>query len=218
MRKVTDLTGQSFGKLIVLRLADDYVKGKARWLCACECGNETVVFACNLTRGHTTSCGCVKKANYKTMNLTHGATAGKLGKKNTYPRSYKIGCSMRQRCLDPNVPAFKDYRGRGITICNRWENYAHFVADMGEPPSGRSLDRTDNNGPYSPENCRWATKSEQARNKRSAHMITFNGETRSLVEWAEHLNMPRQRLANRIRRGWSISRALSKPGTIYISD
>lgn len=211
MRKITDLAGQTFGKLTVLRLSDDYTKGKARWLCRCECGQTTVVFACNLVRGHTTSCGCHKKANYKTMNLTHGATAAKVARKNEYPRSYKIWVRMRQRCNSPSDAAFKDYGARGIAVCERWKDYANFAADMGEPPPGTSLDRIDNDGPYSPENCRWATKVEQARNKRTAKLITYNGETRSLVEWAEHLGIPRQRLHNRIYRGWPIERALTTP-------
>jgi hypothetical protein len=208
MKKSVDVTGKVFGKLTVLRLSDDYAKGAARWLCQCECGNTTIVFASNLSREHTKSCGCLKQANYKTMNLTHGATAKQ---KTEYPRSYVSWCQMRQRCNNQDSPAFKYYGARGITICERWTDYACFVADMGEPPDGTSLDRIDNDGPYSPKNCRWATKMEQARNKRSAHMITYHGETRSLVEWAEHLGIPRQRLHNRIFRGWDIDRVFQQP-------
>lgn len=209
MKKVRDLTGQKLGKLTVLRLADDYVKGRARWVCQCECENIITVFSSNLTRRHTTSCGCHKKANYKTMNLKHGATAG--GEKSRYPSSYKIWCNIRQRCYDQGCPAYKYYGGRGIVMCERWLDYANFVADMGEPPPQRSLDRIDNDGPYSPNNCRWATRTEQARNKRSAHLISFHGETRSLVEWAEYLGVSRNKLHNRIFRGWDIERALTQP-------
>lgn len=211
MKKVTNLVGQKFGKLTVLRLSETYEKGTALWVCQCECGNTTVVFASNLTRKHTTSCGCHKKANYKTMNLTHGATAGKMGEKNSYPSSYKIWCSMKQRCYDKNLPQYKYYGERGIAVCERWHSYANFVADMGEPPIGKSLDRIDNNGGYSPENCRWTDMKTQQRNKRNAHLITYQGETKSLAEWAEHIGVPRGNLHNRIFRGWSIHRAFTQP-------
>lgn len=211
MKKINNLEGQTFGKLTVLRLSDDYLKGQARWLCQCECGNATVVFASNLGRGHTTSCGCHKKSNYKTMNLAHGATAGKLGKKNEYPSTYKIWCLMRQRCLNRRSKAYRWYGARGIAICDRWDDYANFVLDMGHRPDGHSLDRIDNGGPYSPENCRWATRTEQARNKRNNHLLTYNGETRSIAEWAEHIGVHPNRLASRMRRGWDVERALTYP-------
>lgn len=211
MKQVIDLTGKTFGKLTVLHLSDDYIRGKARWLCRCECGQTTVAFACNIVHGHTTSCGCHKKENYKTMNLTHGATAGKMKRKNEYPRSYKIWVNMRQRCNNQAQAAFKDYGARGITICKRWNDYANFAADMGEPPPGTSLDRIDNDGQYSIENCRWATKVEQARNKRSAKLITYNSETRSLAEWAEYLGISRGALHNRLFRGWDLERVFNQP-------
>lgn len=211
MKQVIDLYGRRFGKLTVIRLSDGYVSGKAKWLCQCDCGKTSAVFASNLTRLHTTSCGCHKQANYRTMNLKHGATAGAGGDKSRYPSSYKIWCHIRQRCYDPGCPAYKYYGGRGIVMCDSWQDYANFVADMGEPPRQRSLDRIDNDGPYSPENCRWATRTEQARNKRSAHLISFRGETRSLIEWAEHLGVSRNKLHNRIFRGWDIERAFTQP-------
>ena len=182
--------------LTVIRLADDYTKGKGRWLCRCDCGTYSVVIACNLTMNHTTSCGCHKRANYKTMNLTHGATSG--GDKNAYPSSYKVWCHMKQRCYDTKSPAYHYYGGRGIIVCNRWHDYANFFSDMGEKPEGLSIDRIDNNGPYSPENCRWANVKTQQRNKRNAHLITFRGETMSLAEWAEHLGVSWDQLHNRI--------------------
>jgi len=145
------------------------------------------------------------------MNLTHGATAGKMGYKNEYPRSYKIWQSMRQRCFNAGNPAFKYYGARGIAVCNRWNDYANFVADMGEPKQGTSLDRINNDGPYSPENCRWATTIEQMRNRRTAKRITYNGATKSIAEWAEHFGIPRGNLQNRIFRGWDLHRAFTHP-------
>lgn len=211
MKKINNLVGKTFGKLTVLRLSDDYAKGKARWLCMCECGNTTIVLSCNLVRNHTTSCGCHKKANFNTMNLTHGATANKFGNKREYPSTYKIWCLMRQRCINPKSNAYQWYGGRGISICERWNDYSNFVNDMGTRPDGCSLDRINNDGPYSPENCRWATPIEQARNRRNVRVLTYNGQTKSVPEWADHIGVPRGSLYNRIVRGWSLERIFTQP-------
>ena len=210
MKKPADLSGKRFGFLTAIRLTDNYIAGKGKWLCQCDCGNHTEVFSTNLTRLHTKSCGCHKKANYKTMNLKHGATAGRMGDKNSYPSSYKIWCSMKQRCYDQNLPQYKFYGARGISVCERWHDYANFIADMGEPPAEMSLDRIDNNGDYSPENCRWTDWKTQQRNKRNAHLITYQGETKSLAEWADHLGISRGKLHNRIFRGWDVHRAFTQ--------
>lgn len=212
MRKqVYDHSGVRFGMLTAIRLSDDYIKGQGRWLCKCDCGNHSVVLASNLTRNHTTSCGCHKKANFKVMNLTHGATANQDTRHKKYLSSYNIWCGMRQRCYNSNSPAYIYYGGRGIKVCERWHDYSNFVEDMGEKPKGLSLDRIDNNGDYSPQNCRWASNKEQMRNKSNAHLITYNGETKSLIEWAEHLGVSRGKLHNRIFNGWDIERAFTQP-------
>ena len=145
------------------------------------------------------------------MNLKHGATAEKHGDKNSYPSSYKVWCNMRQRCNDPNSPVYHHYGGRGITVCDRWNDYANFLSDMGERPKEMSLERIDNNKGYSPENCRWASMKEQSKNRRTNRMITYNGQTKSVIEWADHLGIPRQSLYNRVFRGWSIDRIFNQP-------
>lgn len=211
MRPYTDLSGHHFGKLTVISVVENSIAGKRKWLCKCECGNTSVVFGGNLTRGHTTSCGCHRDANYKTMNLTHGATANKMGDKSAYPSSYKIWCNMRQRCYNHDSKVYHYYGGRGITVCDRWHEYENFVADMGERPKGLSLDRIDNDGPYSPENCRWTDMKTQQGNKSNAHLITYQGETKSIAEWVEHLGISRGKLHNRIFRGWDIDRAFTQP-------
>ncbi len=122
---------------------------------------------------------------------------------------YEVWHGMHQRCEQPSYHSFPRYGGRGITVCERWASIENFIADMGEPPPGMSLDRIDNSGPYSPENCRWATRSQQQRNKRDNRSITFNGETLLVVEWAERLNLPYYRILHRLNAGRPIEDVLS---------
>jgi hypothetical protein len=124
--------------------------------------------------------------------------------------TYQSWRHIFQRCYNPKHNAYNRYGGRGIKVCDRWlESYENFLLDMGERPIGMYLDRIDNNGDYTPENCRWATPKEQARNKRNNHLLTYNGETRCLAEWAEITGIHPQTLINRIRNGWDVPKALT---------
>jgi hypothetical protein len=158
--------GNVYGRLTVLARAET-VGNMLTWRCRCSCGNETVAYGSNLRRGHSRSCGCLKIEVTLTRCTTHGeARHGKL------TPEYRAWAALINRCENPQNPRFKDYGGRGITVCERWRSsYETFLADMGRRPSPRhSLDRIDNNGHYEPANCRWATASEQRRNQR--RMIT----------------------------------------------
>jgi hypothetical protein len=125
---------------------------------------------------------------------------------------YSSWRSALQRCCDPTFVYYSYYGGRGITVCERWRDFSNFYADMGPRPTPQhTLDRIDNDGPYAPKNCRWATRQEQARNRRSNRMLTHNGETLCLSEWAERIDLPANALYMRLYNGWSTEQALTRP-------
>ena len=118
-------------------------------------------------------------------------------------------CSMHSRCYDKSNIKYHRYGGRGITVCERWHTFDNYYLDIGDLPKGSTLDRIDNDGPYSPENCRVASYSQQARNRSDTHIVFFNGLSLSLTEWAERIGLRRETLRNRILRGWSVYDALT---------
>lgn len=126
-----------------------------------------------------------------------------------YTKTYKAWAAMLQRCNNPNTYNYCDYGGRGIKVCERWKFFENFFEDMGEVPEGKSLDRIDVNGNYEPSNCRWATSSEQARNRRNNNFITYNGITKPLAEWAETLGISYSVLRTRLHRKWTIEEAFT---------
>lgn len=133
--------------------------------------------------------------------------------------TYNSWRAMRSRCERHSDPGFARYGGRGIKVCERWAQFANFLADMGERPAGMTLDRKDNDGDYTPVNCRWATKEEQTRNRRpwfaadaGVGPITFNGRTQRANAWCAELGLGVNTVSRRIRRGWSVERALTTPG------
>lgn len=193
MPKIPDLIGQTFGRLTVFGRAPRR-KNHAYWLCRCACGREKEVYGSDLRHGKTKSCGCLARKHGESKSPTYLSWVG-----------------MRRRCIREDRPHWGDYGGRGIRICDRWESYENFVADMGERPAGCTLDRIDNDGDYEPSNCRWATPSEQSRNRRSNRPITVDGETRTIVEWSELSGVHRSTIWRRLKRGWAPREAVFAP-------
>lgn len=201
MKEITDLTGQKFGKLTVIGRVDN--KGKNHyWDCLCECGNIKSITAGHFKFGKTSSCGCIKSEKTRLLKLTHD--------KRNHPL-YSVWLGMRARCHNPKNIKFHDYGGRGIAVCRQWDNFQNFYDDMFPTWQPKlTLDRINNNGNYEPDNCKWSTQKEQARNRRSTHLIEFKGKTQCLTDWAVEYNIPRFVLSDRLNKyKWSIERALT---------
>jgi len=197
IKKSDDLSLQVLGKLLVISPIKKDTGKKCIWLCVCHCGAVVSRTFNVLKRARRHTCGCLSG------NVRHGATG---------TSEYQIWHSMKARCTNPLAANFQWYGGRGISVCESWlESFEAFHHDMGDRPPGRSLDRIDNNGPYSPENCRWASKETQNGNRRSNRILTYLGETHTLTEWARKLNILPDTLSYRINKGWTVERAFQAP-------
>lgn len=202
MPRLIDEVGNTYGRLTVLGRAEDHVfrngKRAPRWNCVCECGARTTVIGQNLRMGHVTSCGCLAREATAARSRTHGRAGSP---------EHRVWKGMKARCLNPSDRQYEDYGGRGITVCGRWrDSFPAFFDDMGPRPSPEhTLDRGDVNGPYDPDNCRWATTSEQNCNKRNTRRL---GD-RPLIEAAEAAGLHPSTVRSRLSRGWSAAEAIS---------
>ena len=200
--------GARIGRLILLERVDKKDKNgfnRICYRCQCDCGNVPIIKKSSLAHGRTYSCGCLKAERAKTNHKTHGMTR---------TRTYRIYHAMMQRCYDKTQRAYPQYGGSGIEMCERWRgSFENFLEDMGECPSPRhSIDRIDNDKGYSPDNCRWATTSQQARNKRNTVLIKYCGEERPLADVADEIGMYYGTLYYRIfSYGWSVDKAINTP-------
>ena len=184
-----DLTGQRFGKLVVIERA--FVrKKKVYWKCQCDCGEVRYHFTDTLLRGNAKSCGC----GYRKHELSHSGL-------------WNVFYGMRKRCLNPLAHGYENYGGRGIKVCDEWLEKDGFIkfkewALANGYEKGLSLDRIDNNGNYEPSNCRWATDREQANNRRNNVLVTYKGETHTISEWAKKTGLKESCIRYRFHHGW----------------
>ena len=192
------LTGERFGRWLVLSKAHKNQRGEIYWNCRCDCGVEKAVRANLLTTKQSTSCGCY----HRDAVTIHGMSLSP---------TWKSWDSLWQRCCNPNAPDYNNYGGRGIKVAPEWSNFTRFLADMGERPEGTTLERKDVNGNYESSNCKWATPTEQQRNRRDAIRLTLNGVTKNVHDWAEQLGIPVTTLKSRSGARWPDHRVLTTP-------
>ena len=210
-RPFIDLTGQRFGRLTVLRKAVSRKGKQIRWLCQCDCGKISIVEGSSLRRKFTKSCGCLISETASKVYKEIAKNNRKHGKE-PY-RLYVIWRNLRHRCNNEKDKNFKYYGARGITVCDEWNKdfrpFRDWALQHGYAEN-LTIDRINNNGNYSPENCRWVDYKVQANNRRSNHLITFNGETHSVTEWSNIYKISAAVLYGRLRNS-SFEEAISKP-------
>jgi len=200
-----DLTGQRFGNLTVIAEGPKTNSGRTTWVCRCDCGKEKIVRAHNLKRGTTISCGCHKYALAKERLTKHGDSQKRL---------YRIWWNMIHRCEYKKSNRYKNYGGRGISVCEEWRNSYEEFRDWALSngySDDLSIDRIDVDGNYCPKNCRWVTEEVQANNTSKNHLIYWQGKRQSLAQWEKEIGFRSGTLSQRISRGWSIEKALSTP-------
>lgn len=206
MGKFIDLTGQKFGRLTVIERAENKHNNSA-WLCKCECGALCVVQSCSLRSGRTKSCGCFQKEQITKILEIHGQAKG------NHTRLYNIYHGIKKRCYKKDEKSFNRYGGKGITMCNEWLNDFQSFYDWAMSngyADNLTIDRIDNSKGYFPDNCRWVTYKVQNNNTSRNHLITYNGKTQTMAQWAFEMGINYDTLRARINRShWSIERALT---------
>lgn len=191
-----DITRRKFTRLTVLQLMIEKKGGKLLWKCICDCGNEIVVSGGSLCRKQTQSCGCLQIERTQRANTKHG-----------YKNSHVYRCwgAMKSRCTNPNSKDYPNYGGRGIRLCPNWHSFERFLKDMGLPPTeNHTIDRKDGTKGYYPRNCRWATKIEQASNRKNNVMVEHRGETKTAAEWDRYFGFYPGTVARRVSAGRKI--------------
>ena len=203
MKNFDSFVGLHFGRLTVQRVLFNGRRTLAHYLCSC--GGSKEARPCDLTRGFVTSCGCAARDAVVARNKSR-ATHGHTG-----TTEYKIWSGIIARCTNPDDKYFPRYGGRGITVCERWLDFGTFLADMGHRPGkGFSIDRIDNDGPYAPENCHWATWKEQENNRRNNRVLTISGESHTVSEWAGIVGVNAGTIFTRLRKGFAPELAILK--------
>ena len=210
MKHTIDLVGETFGRWRVIKKME-----KPYWFCECQYGVQRRVSEYSLLDSRSKSCGCLQRAEHSKRLTKHG-----LSKSPTY----KIWTAIKQRCNNPKDKGFKNYGGRGISVCERWNSFENFIEDMGEIQEGLSIERKDNNKGYSLENCIWASRLVQNRNTRRNRNITYHGKEKCLSDWAQTLGVNKETLTYRLnnypiekaftfgKRDWKLTRIIKYQG------
>ncbi len=209
MTKHHDLTGNRYGRLVAVE-HKGYRRGATYWLFACDCGNRKEIAAPGVKSGAVRSCGCLhfERCSSGLNQLKHGDA-----KKGAVTRLHSIWRGMLKRAGNGYQSADTRYRDRGIGVCEEWSTYPPFKAwsELNGYADGLTIDRINNDDSYSPENCRWTTKKEQARNRRSSRILTANGKSQTIAAWSEESGLGASTIHTRLRRGWTLEKALLKP-------
>ena len=202
--KANNLTGQRFGRLTVIERRGSNKRGDALWLCVCECGKDAVVTSVHLRTGGTKSCGCLQRERVSASHQVPIEHRAKL---------YDVWRGMIRRCYNEKSKGYENYGAKGITVCEEWRTCFDAFYDWAIAhgfQEGLTIDRKKNEGSYCPENCRWVTMKEQQNNRSNNRMVTYNGKTQTLSQWADELGIPYRKLLKRLNEhGWSIERAFS---------
>lgn len=213
-KRVSDITGRRYGKLTVIRRAENTKNNKTQWLCKCDCGNEKVVARSSLTSGKTRSCGCLMKESRVIVAEKLKGDKSPLFKHGMcYSRIHVIHRNMKGRCYNKNDHAYKSYGGRGITVCKEWRddflNFYNWAISSGYNDE-LTLDRIDVNGNYEPSNCRWVGMKTQQNNRTNNVHLSYNGEIHTLSEWAEKIGITKSAIYHRYERKKPVSEILAE--------
>lgn len=200
MAKIKPMVGLRFGRLVAVAEAGMGPRGMV-YTYKCDCGNTKDIFGSLVRNGKVLSCGCLRSETTAKKNTTHGMFR---------TPTYHTWMGMKNRCLNENQPAFKNYGERGISICEEWMEFDGFLADMGERPDGHTLERIDNSKGYSKDNCTWATCEQQSRNTRQNKFITYDGKTMCMMDWSKETGIPYATIQDRRRKGLAASQILAR--------
>lgn len=205
MGKSINLIGGKFGRLTVIQEAGREKFGEILWLCKCDCGNEKITSSSRLRNGKCTSCGCYQKSVMAKAKRTHGMFGTRI---------YNTWSSMIQRCTNPHNAKYKNYGGRGISVCKQWsdsfETFYKWSIDNGYSDN-LTIDRIDVNGNYEPANCRWAGIVDQENNRTNNVLITIDGVTKTRTEWCRINGIRPQTACQRVFNGWNEVDAVTIP-------
>ena len=212
MMKLIDLTGQRFGKLVVIKRAENSPSHDTRWACQCDCGRKTISYSAELRNGMTKSCGCLRKDPGKEPHYIHGGAKTRL---------FKIWIDMKSRCYYESNTRFNRYGGRGISVCKEWDESFSTFRDWALQHGYQddlSIDRINVDGNYEPSNCRWATSKQQGRNKENTVYVLLNGKLVSLYDAADYLGIKTKSAWCRYSRGQRISDEIERLDGVVQKD